>query len=141
LSGRGGWRISRADPIPIASAKRYIEKHLEERITTGQMARAAGLNVSYFCRLFHRVTGITPHAYLAQVRVETAKAALRTTAQSVSEIGFVSGFQSVSDFSRVFKAQVGMSPRAFRRTAAAGVPEPPRVNHTSNQVKRKSNSV
>jgi AraC-like DNA-binding protein len=107
------------DPPAIAVAKRFVEQHLEERITTSHLARAAGLNTSYFCRLFHRVTGQTPHAYIAGVRVEAAKAALRTSTQSISEIGYVAGFQSVSDFTRVFKARVGVTPSDFRRTDGA----------------------
>ena len=113
----------RPAPIPAAEsphvvkARAYVLDHLGERVTTQQVARALNLNSSYFCRHFHRHTGVTFHTYLAQVRVEKAKARLLQSLDPITEICYVSGFQSVSDFNRVFKAKVGTTPSKFRGNA------------------------
>jgi len=101
----------------VAQAMAYVQNHLTERVTTRQVAQALNINSSYFCRLFRRLTGMTFHAYLAQARVEAVKAKLLATPSRITEICYVAGFQSVSDFNRVFRAQVGTSPSQFRRTA------------------------
>lgn len=107
------------DPPCVAQAKQFVRLHLDEHFTTRQAAKALHLSESYFCRLFRRLTGMTFHAYVAQVRVEAVQAALRHTFQSVTEIAFAAGFQSMSDFNRVFKARIGMTPSQFRQRRAA----------------------
>ncbi len=102
------------DPPCVAEAKQFVRLHLGERLTTRQAAKALHLNESYFCRLFRRLSGVTFHAYLAKVRVEAAQVALSNTHQSVGEIAFAAGFQSMPDFDRVFKANTGLTPSEFR---------------------------
>jgi len=104
-----------ADPIPVAVAKRFVGEHLAEPITTRQSAQIAGVTNSYFCRLFHQSTGKTFHDYLATLRVEAAKTALTQTLKPIGEIALMAGFQSISDFNRVFKRQSGMAPSQYRR--------------------------
>lgn len=105
---------SSGDPPGVAEAKQFVRLHIGEHLTTRQTAQVLHLSDSYFCRLFRRLTGMTFHAYVAQVRVAAAQAALLNTHQSVSEIALAAGFQSISDFNRVFKARVGMAPSQFR---------------------------
>lgn len=105
---------SRADPPCIDEAKQFVRLHLGERITTRDAAHAQNLTESHFCRLFHRCTGLTFHDYAASVRVEAAKAALADTYQRITDIAMAVGFQSVSDFNRVFKARGHMTPSAYR---------------------------
>jgi YesN/AraC family two-component response regulator len=57
---------------------------------------------------------MTFRAYLAKVRVQATQAALLNTHQSVGEIAYAAGFQSMPDFNRVFKSNTGVSPSAFR---------------------------
>jgi AraC-like DNA-binding protein len=102
------------DPPCVAEAKRFVRLHLGERLTTRQAAQALHLNESYFCRLFRRLSGMTFRAYLAKVRVEATQAALLNTHQSVGEIAYAAGFQSMPDFDRVFKTSTGVSPSQFR---------------------------
>jgi AraC-like DNA-binding protein len=106
-----------AESPHVARARAYVHQHLGERLTTREVAQSLGLSDSYFCRHFRRLTGLTFHAYLAQARVEAAKTKLLDTWAPITEICYVSGFQSVSDFNRVFKARVGTSPSKFRRAA------------------------
>ena len=105
-----------SEPRCIAAAKEFVRLHLDERLTTRQTAGQLHLAESYFCRLFHRVTGMTFHEYVAEVRVEHAKALLLNSSRSVGDIAFAAGFQTLSGFNHVFKAKTGMTPSQFRRT-------------------------
>ncbi len=106
---------SPTDPPCICEAKQFVRLHLGERLTTHQAAQALHLEKSYFCRLFHRLTKMTFHAYVAQARVEQAGTLLLNSHQRIGQIAAATGFQSASDFNRVFKASVGMTPTDFRR--------------------------
>lgn len=110
-------QVPSADPPYLAKAKAYVQQHLGERLSTRQLADVLHLSEAYFCRLFRRLTGVTCRAYVAQARVETAKTRLLSSGDTITEIGYVAGFQSVSDFNRVFKSNVGTSPSEFRRRA------------------------
>ena len=105
---------SLTQPSLAFQTSQFIRQHLGERLTTRQTAAAFHLSEAYFCRRFHRLTGMTFHAYLTQLRVERAKAALRATSARVNEIALALGFQSASHFNRAFKLMVGMTPSAFR---------------------------
>ena len=118
---RGPASRSPNDPPCVAKAKRFVRLHLGEPLTTRQAAQAVHLNPSYFCRLFRRLSGMTFRAYLAKIRVEAAQAALLNTHQSVGEIAYAAGFQSMPDFDRVFKTNTGVSPSAFRDQRRPGV--------------------
>jgi len=106
---------SPTDPPCIYDAKQFVRLHLGERLTNRQAAQALHLEESYFCRLFHRLTKMTFHAYVAQARVEQARTLLRNSHLRIGQIASDAGFQSASDFNRVFKARVGMTPTEFRR--------------------------
>jgi AraC-like DNA-binding protein len=80
-----------------------------------EIAGACGLSVSHFSRAFHKSTGLAPHAWLLQARVESAKAMLRSGDASLSTIARACGFADQSHFARVFTSRVGLSPGAWRK--------------------------
>jgi AraC-like DNA-binding protein len=80
-----------------------------------EIAGACGLSVSHFSRAFHKSTGLAPHAWLLQARVESAKAMLRRGDASLSAIARACGFADQSHFARVFTSRVGLSPGAWRK--------------------------
>jgi AraC family transcriptional regulator len=80
------------------------------------IADACGLSVGHFSRAFRTSTGLAPHAWLLQARVEAAKALLRKPDASLSKIARECGFADQSHFSRVFAQRVGLSPGAWRKT-------------------------
>jgi AraC family transcriptional regulator len=82
-----------------------------------EIAGACGLSVSHFSRAFHKSTGLAPHAWLLQARVESAKAMLRCGDTSLSTIALACGFADQSHFTRVFTSRIGLSPGAWRRVA------------------------
>jgi AraC-like DNA-binding protein/ligand-binding sensor protein len=101
-------------PSLVVQIGQFIRQHLGERLTTRQTAAEFNLCEAYFCRCFRRLTGMTFHAYVTQLRVERAKVTLQATDARINEIALAHGFQSASDFDRIFKSFVGTTPSAFR---------------------------
>ncbi len=96
----------------------YMYAHLAEPVGLDDLARAAGMSSAAFCRYCRRVTGRTPTRLLSELRITHACKLLTDTTLSVSEAAFASGFQSISNFNRVFQQLKGMNPQAFRRLQA-----------------------
>jgi AraC-like DNA-binding protein len=107
----------------ITRAKDYIERNQSEDIALAAVARAVNTSTFYFCKMFKKATGLTFTEYLGRVRVEKAKQLLLNPHVRVSEVAFEVGFQSLSQFNRVFKRITGQSPTDYRdrlpRTSAA----------------------
>jgi AraC family transcriptional regulator len=80
-----------------------------------EIAHACGLSVSHFSRAFRRSTGLAPHAWLLQTRVESAKAMLRRRDATLAMVALACGFADQSHFTRVFTRRVGVSPGAWRK--------------------------
>lgn len=98
----------------ITRAKDYIERNQSEDISLAAVARAVNTSTFYFCKMFKKATGLTFTEYLGRVRVEKAKQLLLNPHVRVSEVAFEVGFQSLSQFNRVFKRITGQSPTDYR---------------------------
>lgn len=98
----------------IDNAVSYIARHAAEPLTVEQLAAHCSLSVYHFIRVFHRETGFTPHEYIINVRMNTARYMLANTDLPVKEICFESGFSSESVFSAAFHKKTGMTPLKFR---------------------------
>ena len=101
----------------LTPAIQYIENNFDDRGVTSEMiAKNSGISHPHLCRLFSSAYGITPHDYLVQTRIDRAKLLLLEQKNtSVSQIASATGFNSVSYFTRVFKAKTGFTPAGFRR--------------------------
>jgi AraC-like DNA-binding protein len=98
----------------LLRAKDLADARYFEALGVDDMARAAGLSRAHFSRQFRRAFGETPHRYLLTRRLERAAALLRTTDNSVAEICFSVGLQSVGSFTSSFTRTYAMSPSAYR---------------------------
>ncbi len=96
-------------------AKELIVSDLAGATPLKDVAAACGLSVSHFSRAFSKSTGISPHAWLLQARIEAAKAMLRNRDASMSSIARSCGFADRSHLTRVFTRHAGTSPGAWRR--------------------------
>jgi AraC-like DNA-binding protein len=85
-----------------------------------ELAGAAGLRVETLCRLFRRYADTTPGAYLRMRRVRLAGERLRLPGARVKQVAAELGFADAFHFSRVFKAELGVTPRAWRARAETG---------------------
>lgn len=104
-----------SEPAAIAKARKFIHEHLDSPLPLGTVAREAGLSESHFCRLFKEATGLTLTDYVNRCRVEWAKKELLKPEMRVSEIAFLVGYQSLSQFNRSFARIVGNSPTHWRQ--------------------------
>jgi AraC-like DNA-binding protein len=98
----------------ISRAKSFIEDNQAEDLSLAKVARAVNTSTFYFCKMFKKATGLTFTEYLGRVRVERAKSLLLSPHARVSEVAFEVGFQSLSQFNRVFKRITGLSPSEYR---------------------------
>jgi AraC family transcriptional regulator len=99
-------RIRRAVELMLAQ--------LDQELSLKDMAAASYLSPFHFARLFKKLTGTTPHAYLATLRITAAQRLLAETDLSVTEISVRVGYSSPSHFSKGFRYATGLTPRAFR---------------------------
>jgi AraC family transcriptional regulator len=96
-------------------AKQMLIANLSGDIALAEIAKACGLSVSHFSRAFRKSTGLAPHAWLLQARVDHAMTLIRRRDQSLSEIALACGFVDQSHFTRVFVQRVGLTPRSWHR--------------------------
>jgi AraC-like DNA-binding protein/quercetin dioxygenase-like cupin family protein len=98
----------------IRRAVELMQANLDRELPLKEIASAAYLSSFHFARLFKKVTGTSPHAYLGTLRIERARAMLADTDLSISEIGTRVGYSSSSHFTKAFRDATGLAPRAFR---------------------------
>lgn len=103
-----------AEPPAVAKGRAYIAEHLGEPISLTQVAHAANTSAFYFCKIFKSAVGLTFTDYLARTRVEKTKQLLLNPNVRISEAAYAAGFQSLSQFNRVFRRVTGESPTRYR---------------------------
>ena len=106
----------------IAKARAFLAEHHTEEISLAQVARAVNMSTFYFCKIFGKVTGLTFTNYLAHVRLETVKQLMLNPHTRISEAAYAAGFQSLSQFNRVFLRLAGESPTVYRDRLHASLP-------------------
>ena len=103
-----------AESPAIARARAYIaEKHADE-LSLSEVSQVVNMSAFYFCKTFKKATGMTFTDYLARVRIEKVKNLLLNPHKRVSEAAYEAGFQSLSQFNRVFRRIAGESPSTYR---------------------------
>ena len=93
----------------------YINKNYENNITSTEISAELFINNSYFCRLFKKNFGSCFQNYLNMYRLEKSTVVLKNSDLSGSEISQKVGFNSVSYYSKIFKALYGCSPTEYRK--------------------------
>ncbi|XVU28888.1 helix-turn-helix domain-containing protein [Actinoplanes sp. CA-054009] len=100
----------------IGAVRDLIEARLGEPLPLSDLAAAAGLSVSQFARQFKARTGLSPHQFLIQRRVDAACSLLRRTTMPIAEIAQRCGFSHQEHLTRVLRAHLGTTPAAVRRS-------------------------
>ena len=85
-----------------------------EELSLKKIAKAVNMNANYLSENFKQVTGMNFVEYVARTRFSTACNLLQNPNLRISEIAFAAGFQSLSQFNRVFKRFSGKSPTQYR---------------------------
>jgi AraC-like DNA-binding protein len=105
---------NRAEPVEIWKAQNLIHEHSDEEVSLTKVAKAVNISPNYLSEKFKQVTGINFVDYVARTRFEKARSLLHDVDLRISEIAFGVGFQSLSQFNRVFKKFAGKSPTQYR---------------------------
>jgi AraC-like DNA-binding protein/ligand-binding sensor protein len=103
-----------AEAPAITKARTFIAEQLDEELSLEQVARAANTSPFYFCKIFKAATGLTFTDYVARARIEKTKQLLLNPHTRISEAAYAAGFQSLSQFNRVFRRIVGEAPTTYR---------------------------
>ena len=99
----------------IRRSVELMHTQLDQDLTLKALAAASYLSPFHFARLFKKLTGSTPHNYLAGIRATRAQLLLADTELSVTEIGARVGYLSASHFTKAFRLATGTTPREFRK--------------------------
>ena len=102
------------DSPAIAQARSYIRDHSDDELSLAAVAHVVNMSATYFSEKFKEMTGINFVEYVARTRVEKARNLLLNPNRRVCEVAFEVGFQSLSQFNRMFKKVIGESPRDYR---------------------------
>lgn len=99
----------------IMALKEYAEVHYHQDISMKELAEDVFfLNPTYLSHMFAEKTGISYSAYIRQVRIGKAKQLLTDGRYSITEIASLSGYNDTSQFIRVFKQEMGTTPKKYR---------------------------
>ncbi|MGD1930426.1 MAG: helix-turn-helix domain-containing protein [Leptolyngbyaceae cyanobacterium] len=92
----------------------YIDAGLVGEIKLADLAGLLGMSPFHFGRMFKQSTGISPHQYVIQQRLERAQHLLKNSDRAIIDIALDCGFTSHSHLSKQFRKVIGMTPRNFR---------------------------
>src|SRR5438034_10500367 len=112
LSSRGR---ERAEPVEIWKARKFIHEHSDDELSLTKVAKFSNISGNHLSEKFKEVTGINFVDYISRIRVGKAHDLLENSNLRISEIAFAVGFQSLSQFNRVFKRFTRKSPTQFRK--------------------------
>ena len=110
LAVRGG-----LTPRQLRCAQETMLAALEESVPLATLAHEAGLSPWHFCRAFKQSTGLSPHRWMRDKRLEQARYLLADNRRSLTSIAIKLGYASLSHFSAAFKQATGISPTGYRR--------------------------
>ncbi len=91
----------------------YIHDNLDHHLTLAELSSIAVMSPYHFARTFKQVTGVAPHQYVLNARLERAKSLLLRGNLSIAEVAQKVGFFDQSHFTRYFKRIIGVTPQAL----------------------------
>ena len=97
------------------SAKRTVDLHFAEKISTADVAAELNCSPNYLGKVFHNAFGCSILQYINRIRCREAAYLLRTSISSIKEIAFFSGFNDLPHFRRQFFRTYSVTPKQYRR--------------------------
>jgi AraC family transcriptional regulator, regulatory protein of adaptative response / methylphosphotriester-DNA alkyltransferase methyltransferase len=98
----------------------FLVVHYNQRLELQDIAEHAGISIFHLERLFKQETSETPRSYLEKIRVDKAASLLKNTPGTNLDICYEAGFQSASNFYKVFRRLKGCSPTEYRNAIRKG---------------------
>lgn len=109
------WQVARPMPAHwVVRVQDFLAAHFDESLNLDMVAAEAGISLYHLIRTFKAAAGLTPHAWLLDLRINHARELLRDTVLPLSEIALQCGFADQSHFSRCFKERTAVSPGMYR---------------------------
>lgn len=100
----------------VGKAIEYIQNNYCRPIKITEAAEYVGVNRSYLYTLFMNTTGISPHQFMANYRINKAAELLQTTGMAIEGVALSCGYTDSLVFTKAFKQMKGMSPSVYRKT-------------------------
>jgi len=98
----------------VQKVQNYVRDHYNEEIRLNDLAKMVGMAPVAFSRFFRQRTGRTLSDYIIEQRLGHASRLLVDSTQTIAEICFDCGFNTLSNFNRLFKRSKGCTPKDFR---------------------------
>lgn len=103
--------------VAARQAMAFIQHNYADRLSREQIAQAAGVSESYLTQVFQNELGVTPWVFLTRYRIANACQRIKHTSESITDIAISVGFDDPGYFSKVFRSEIGMTPREYRNQA------------------------
>lgn len=103
----------------LAETRQWALNHLGESLSIDELAVHASVSRRTLSRLWRDETGVSPHQWLLNARLNLAREMLETTTLSIEQIAVSTGLGSGTNFRLRFRDKVGVTPSAYRRTFSA----------------------
>jgi len=104
-------------PRRLARVVEHIRNNLDTPLAVGTLSRLAEMSQSHFSKLFKLSTGLAPHQFVLQERINRSKELLRQDDAKIVDVALEVGFENQAHFTTVFGHLVGMTPRQFQRSS------------------------
>ena len=104
----------RSESRRVTRVQHFIARHFHEEVRLETLAELIGMTPVAFSRFFRQRTGRTLSDYIIDIRIGHAARLLVDSAQTVAEICYDCGFNTLSNFNRLFRKRKGCSPKEFR---------------------------
>jgi transcriptional regulator GlxA family with amidase domain len=99
----------------VENARAYIFENFAQNISLQQLAKHCLVSPFHFSRIFKTIMNISPHQYLAEVRLNHAKVLLTTTELSIADITYACGFNSPEHFATAYRQRYRINPTTQRK--------------------------
>lgn len=100
----------------------YLDRHYLENLTLDSIAQAMEVSKYHLDRVFLATTGCTPVQYITRRRLAHAQTLLASTQQTVQHIAEQCGYTNYNYFTSLFRRNVGITPREYRKIAQGNMP-------------------
>ena len=109
-------RVGGLAPAQVRRVTEYVAAHLADNVGLAELAGVAGLSPHHFGGAFKAATGMSPHQYVIERRIERAQELLRNHELSLAQVALAAGFSSQSHLTTNFHRVTGITPARFRRS-------------------------